>query len=203
MTRLQSIDVIIRKEYYISIMIIVEVENIMGLEANFKKYKSEIELIESQNRVECDLYSIIADLIRSSKQSENISLRDVSSRRRTDFSNRFIGDSGFPDFVIRTREMNNDAKVLGAIEVKYITENLDLEKHLEQLSGHIYSYKQVIYTNGLVWRFYKLDRYKKDGEPVWKIILAEEMKGRIEWKCDNEWNKLLKELDDIDWISQK
>lgn len=99
--------------------------------------------------------------------------------------------------------MSNDAKVLGAIEVKYVTEDLDLEKHLEQLSGHINSYKQVIYTNGLVWRFYKLDKYKKDEQPVWEFRLAEERKGRIEWGGGDEWNKLLKKLDDIDWIGQK
>lgn len=175
----------------------------MTLEINFKKYIEEIKLIDAQNRVECDLYSIIAYIIRASKQGVNISLRDVSTRRGTEFSKKFIGDSGFPDFVIRAREMSNDAKVLGAIEVKYVTEDLDLEKHLEQLSGHINSYKQVIYTNGLVWRFYKLDKYKKDEQPVWEFRLAEERKGRIEWGGGDEWNKLLKKLDDIDWIGQK
>lgn len=175
----------------------------MVLEINFRKYIEEIELIDAQNRVECDLYSIIAYIIRASKHGMNISLRDVSTRRGTEFSKRFIGDSGFPDFIIRTREMSNDAKVLGAIEIKYVTENLDLEKYLEQLSGHIKSYKQVIYTNGLVWRFYKLDKYKKDEQPVWEFRLAEEKKGRIDWGSDNEWNKLLKKLDEIDWIGEK
>jgi hypothetical protein len=171
----------------------------MTLKINFEIYKEEIELIEAQNRVECDLYSIIADIIRASKQGVNISLRDVSTRRRTKFSEFFTGESGFPDFVIRTREISSNAKVLGAIEVKYVTENLDFERHLEQLDGHINSYKQVIYTNGLVWRLYKLDKYKKNGRPVWEFKLAEDKEGRIDWGSDDEWNKLLKELDDIDW----
>ncbi len=167
-----------------------------------KEYKEEIELIDAQNRVECDLYSIITQIIRDSKQGVNISLRDVSTRRRTKFSKVFTGDSGFPDFVIRTREISNDAEVLGAIEVKYVTENLDLKKHLEQLSGHINFYKQVIYTNGLVWRFYKLDKYKEDGKPVWEFKLAKCEKGKIDWVSDDEWEKLLEKLDNIDWLGQ-
>ena len=86
--------------------------------------------------------------IRMAKLSNCISLRDVSGRRETDFSKSFIGGSGFPDFVIRTREKNNTAKVLGAIEIKYISENFDNQNHLNQLSGHISAYKKVIYTNG-------------------------------------------------------
>lgn len=76
----------------------------MMIENYFDTYKEEIELIDAQNRVELDLYSIIAYIIRTAKSSKRISLRDVSGRRETDFSKAFIGLSGFPDFVIRTRE---------------------------------------------------------------------------------------------------
>lgn len=174
----------------------------MKLEINYATYKEEIELIDAQNRVECDLYSIIAYMIRASKQGVNISLRDVSTRRGTEFSEIFMGEAGFPDFVIRTRKRSNDAKVLGAIEVKYITEDLDLEKHLKQLRGHINSYNQVIYTNGLVWRFYKLDKYKRDGQPIWECKLAKANEGTIYWESEVEWGNLLKELDVIDWIGE-
>lgn len=37
---------------------------------DFIVYKDEIELIQAQNRVECDLYSVIANIIRASRQGE-------------------------------------------------------------------------------------------------------------------------------------
>lgn len=166
------------------------------LEDYFETYQDEIELIQAQNRVECDLYSIIAYIIRDGKQGEDISLRDVSVRRETDFSRPFKGESGFPDFVIRTRDKNNNAKVLGAIEVKYVTEDLDLEKNLEQLNGHIISYKRVIYTNGLKWRFY----YEGNFKNKWEIVLGEISGNTIIWKDNCQWKSLLHELDNIEWV---
>ena len=56
------------------------------VENYFDTYKEELELVDTQNRVELDLYSIIANLIRSAKSAKHISLRDVSGRRETDFS---------------------------------------------------------------------------------------------------------------------
>lgn len=59
----------------------------MSIFRNFNDYKEEIELMHVQNSaVECELYSIIAILIRESEQGRNISLRDVSVRRTTEDS---------------------------------------------------------------------------------------------------------------------
>ena len=102
----------------------------MMVENYFDTYKEELELVDTQNRVELDLYSIIANLIRSAKSAKHISLRDVSGRRETDFSRKYMGDSGFPDFVVRSREKSNTAKIFGAIEIKYISENLDKQDQL-------------------------------------------------------------------------
>ena len=168
----------------------------MMIENYFDTYKEEIELIDAQNRVELDLYSIIAYIIRMAKSSKRISLRDVSGRRETDFSKAFIGLSGFPDFVIRTREKNNTAKVLGAIEIKYISENLDNQNHLNQLSGHINTYKKVIYTNGLEWRFYN-NSLSPEEQPV---ILGEYNCGNFKWNGKAEWDKLLKSLNELCWF---
>lgn len=56
----------------------------MSLANNFEEYKKEIDLIINQNSVEVELYSIIANMIR--EVHNNISLRDVSTRRTTDLS---------------------------------------------------------------------------------------------------------------------
>ena len=103
----------------------------MAFEFTFTNYKQELQLINIQNRVECDLYSIIAYIVRQAQNNE-ISLRDVSSRRTTTFSKFFKGKSGFPDFVIRTRDKNYNAACLGAIEVKYLDVNLDEKNNRKQ-----------------------------------------------------------------------
>lgn len=165
----------------------------MSLANNFDEYQDEIELVQAQNRVECDLYSIIAQIIRESVQGENISLRDVSVRRGTKFSRHFRGCYGFPDFVIRTREKSNNAQNLGAVEAKYVTE--DLEKYLKQLEGHIEFYKRVIYTNGLEWRFYNKNNYEKN----WKITLGQMTNNIFEWESVKQWEELLTKLNNIVW----
>lgn len=168
----------------------------MSLANDFNMYKDEIELIRAQNLVECDLYSIIACIIRERKQGNEISLRDVSVRRQTDFSKPFRGKSGFPDFVIRTRDKSNDADILGAVEVKYVDE--DLENHLEQLIDHLNFYKRVIYTNGLKWRYYVKDEFQENNV-LWETELGEIHNGKIFWNNDDKWAELLKKLDSIKW----
>ncbi len=152
-----------------------------------------MELIDTQNRIECDLCSIIAYIIREGEQGDKISLRDISVRRKSDFSRGFIGEKGPADFVIREREKSNEAKVLGAIEVKYINE--DLGKYLDQLNSHIDKYKKVIYTNGLIWRF-----YEEKGKFAWEVKLGTMKNGAIIWSNNNkEWKILIKKLDNINW----
>lgn len=166
----------------------------MSLANDFNMYTDEIELIQTQNRVECDLYSIIACIIRERKQSNKISLRDVSARRKSPFSTLFIGNSGFPDFVIRERVKSNNVATLGAIEAKYVDQ--DLDKYLEQVKGHLISYKRVIYTNGLKWRYYEcsLDNI------LWEVELGKISDGKINWYNDDNWKGLLEKLDNIKWI---
>ena len=173
----------------------------MSLANDFSMYKEEIELIRAQNRVECDLYSLIACIIRERKNGSEISLRDVSARRTTDFSKTFKGNSGFPDFVIRTRDKSEDAGILGAIEAKYMDEDLELEKHLEQLRGHRESYKKVIYTNGLKWQFYVPEELKENNNDPWEweADLGEIKNGEIIWNQDDKWEELLGNIGNIKW----
>lgn len=170
----------------------------MTLAKNFKSYKNEIELIKAQNPVECELYSIIASIMRERKNSNNISVRDVSVRRTTDFSESFKSESGFPDFVILTKKFRmdkpNNEDILGAIEAKSI-----LDKTLEdseQLKGHLKKFKKVIYTNGLEWKFYEYGRLDE------VIILGKWSKDEIYWESNDEWNHLLDKLDKIVWIEE-
>ncbi len=166
------------------------------LEHYFDTYKEELELIDAQNRVELDLYSLVAYVVRSAESGRSISLRDVSSRRTSSFSRAFKENSGFPDFVVRERKKSSDAQNLGTIEVKCISENLDDEDKIEQLQGHIESYKKVLYTNGLEWRFY--DHSFRQKWP--SVILGKYGSSGFSWEQETAWKNLLQRLNDISWI---
>lgn len=162
---------------------------------NFNYYKEELELNRFQNRIEADQYRLIANLIVQSKNGKKISLRDVSTRRKSAFADFFKGESGFPDFVIREREYSNNAALLGAVEVKYMDIDLDDKvRNLNQLEGHINSYGKVIYSNGLEWRF-----YENSLTPVWSVVLGHKNKGNIEWGTVADFEKLISNLDSIEW----
>lgn len=165
---------------------------------NFKEYQDEIEISRAQNGVECDLYYIVSHLLRSSIQGQHISIRDITERRETDFSRRFKGKSGFADFVIRTRIKSNRALILGAIEVKNTTVDLDKKKNANQLIGHIESYKKVIYTNGLIWRFYNKNKPSEN----WEIELGVIRNKKVIWNSKETWQNLTMKLDNIEWKEQ-
>ena len=104
----------------------------MSLANSFDEFKREIELIIKQNPLECELYSIIASIIRERDNSKNISLRDVSNIKST-YNNQNqqdrmyrINDNKFraSDFLIIDPDYCYSAsskdKILGSIEVKSI-----------------------------------------------------------------------------------
>lgn len=167
----------------------------MSVSRFFSTYKDEIELALIQNAiVECELYSIVANIIRDCEQGSLISLRDVTVRRTTEKSERLKGDGGFPDFVVLERKKTKYARKLGCIEVKRPFVPFDEG----QLKKHIQSYYRVLITNGLLWRLYK----PKSEEIDWEISLGSVdcKRKQIEWTDDmSSWYRLLQELDSIEW----
>lgn len=169
----------------------VEVD-IMSIARNFDDFKEEIELAFIQNAcVEIELYSLIASVIRESKNKQKLSVRDVSSRKRSEISAKYYGLSGFPDFVLLERKKVQDALIYGCIEAKMPT--IALNDKDEQLRGHIESFRKVIYTNGLNWKFFNRN------EKCFDIELGSIIEGKIEWNKKSNWEKLLNEIDNITW----
>lgn len=78
-------------------------------------------------------------------------------------SKNLEGEAGFPDFVVLERKKSRDAAKYGCIEAKRPYDNMEIT---EQIEGHLNSYGKVIYTNGLVWKFYK---EKKENEKVYTV----------------------------------
>lgn len=164
----------------------------MNLGRIYSDYKDEIELAWIQNSaVECELYSIIASVIRESESGRIISLRDVSARRTTENSKELKSDAGFPDFVVLKRTKEKKALKFGCIEIKRPAVELDMT---EQIEKHIDKFGKVIYTNGLLWEFYDHEK-----NSVWKCKLGEICNGSIKWQPINEWFSLLEKIDNISW----
>lgn len=111
-------------------------------------------------------------------------------------SKNLEGEAGFPDFVVLERKKSRDAAKYGCIEAKRPYDNMEIT---EQIEGHLSSYGKVIYTNGLVWKFYK---EKKENEKVYTLgSIKSKNKQAIIWEPVDNWYKLISFLEDWDWKS--
>lgn len=166
----------------------------MSLFRDFEYFKEEIELAFAQNScVEIELYSIIASIIRESQNTCSLSVRDVSNRRKTNVSERYCSDAGFPDFVVLAREKDIDAPQYGCIEAKMPT--IPLNKNDKQLKAHIQKFGKVIYTNGIRWMFFEASNEKV----IFDISLGKIQEEEIVWNSPQCWNNLLEAIDNIKW----
>lgn len=200
----------------------------MSIANNYYDFKREIELIVKQNPLECELYSIVATIMRERDSSKNISLRDVSGiteqskvlnpkDRKYKTEEGHYGSSDFlvinPDYLYSQGKTN---LILGCIEVKAIYLELDkgIKQKTSQFNGELETFRKLIYTNGIEWRLYEYDSDLKNHKLIWDIILGKYVHDitlkqssdleisdtdYIEWNEVSEWHKLLNEIDKIRW----
>lgn len=192
----------------------------MAISINFDEYKREIELTIKQNPLECELYSLIAVVLRSCKNSNKYSFRDVSFLRYkgeevekrlkiTDRQYKFFENNtekyGSPDFVVLSPQYSfsdNDERkklIFGCIEVKAIFEKLE---RTFQLDRELESFGKVLYANGLEWY------YHEKGKEAKKWIIGNynnknpnyiSANDYIEWEDESKWEELIKGLEEISW----
>ena len=111
-------------------------------------------------------------------------------------SKNLEGEAGFPDFVVLEREKGRDAAKYGCIEAKRPYDNMEIT---EQIEGHLNSYGKVIYTNGLIWKFYKVKE-----KPVKEFCLGcidPHNQDSVIWEPVDNWYELMSFLEDWDWKS--
>lgn len=167
----------------------------------FEWYKEEIELSIEQNNVECDISSVVGQVLRSCMIG--VSIRDVTTRRTTTKSKRFKGKAGFPDYIVFERTKSKQAPILGAVEVKR-SDDFDTYLHPDQLMGHIESYGQVIYTDGNRWQYYeKISDNPLEFELKWSYYLwghetVISFEGLLDKLASINWGKF--ESDDLKGI---
>ncbi len=111
-------------------------------------------------------------------------------------SKNLEGEAGFPDFVVLERKKSRDAAKYGCIEAKRPYDNMEIT---EQIEGHLNSYGKVIYTNGLIWKFYKVKE-----KPVKEFCLGcidPHNQDSVIWELVDNWYELMSFLEDWDWKS--
>lgn len=195
----------------------------MSLANSFDDFKGEIDLIIKQNPLECELYSIVATIIRERDNAKNFSLRDVSNIK-SNYNNQNQKDRmysfgedkyGSLDFLVMGKEYRyserNISSILGSVEIKALYCDLDEEitKKIQFVEA-LKAFGKLLYTNGLEWRFYKYDPVKHQEELVWSEILGTyhfsgqkdkiSDSDKVDWANIDKWYSLLKKLDKINWI---
>lgn len=111
-------------------------------------------------------------------------------------SKNLEGEAGFPDFVVLERKKSRDAAKYGCIEAKRPYDNMEIT---DQIRGHLNSYGKVIYTNGLIWKFYKVKE-----KPVKEFCLGcidPDNQDSVIWEPVDNWYKLMSFLEDWNWKS--
>lgn len=123
-------------------------------------------------------------------------LHSIPQISRQQIIKEFRREAGFPDFVVLERKKSRDAAKYGCIEAKRPYDNMEIT---EQIEGHLNSYGKVIYTNGLIWKFYKVKE-----KPVKEFCLGcidPDNQDSVIWEPVNNWYELMSFLEDWDWKS--
>lgn len=111
--------------------------------------------------VEILVYNFLDEIIDSTE----LTLVDIN-RLWKDRDDRLTTEAGISDIAVLSEDFeyrSDKGKVYGFIEVKATNRSLS---ETEQVEGHKKAVAHYIYTNGLVWKYYK------DGDAKWEIVLA-------------------------------
>lgn len=148
-----------------------------------EEYIREIELIETQNNTEYEIYPLAVEIIQPTTKA--LSKRYIFARQRSRKGNIYFGLSSFPDVAIIDKQLENIPKDIiqvedwlklkGCLEIKALGNRLlsgneiqaclskeVLSRDEGQLIGEILWYKNVLYTNGIEWRYLHVKEYTEE-----------------------------------------
>lgn len=131
---------------------------------NICDYKREMDKIIKQAPLEVGVQTLVYNLLNDIIINKNLSLLTISTATQTD---TFKGLGGVPDLVVASKNYDyhndkvkkgNNKGLYGCVEVKATYNGLDSKlEYFKQIFGDILTYKKVLYTNGIVWRYYELN----------------------------------------------
>ncbi|UTH15050.1 hypothetical protein [Macrococcus epidermidis] len=162
---------------------------------HFMKYERNLNNGITKCPVESSMYMLVQNFLDELFEHLKISvISAVGLHKNTDF--RLETLAGISDIYIVSSDFKyklNQGECLGCIEIKSPTEEL---KHTEQIIFQSKSLSNVIYTNGIIWEYYK------DSNLEWKINLSvgTHLNSIKNIKIDHEkYYELIIKLLDIKW----
>lgn len=168
---------------------------------DYKYYERKINDVILKCPIEAGVEILVYNVLDSILDTEKLSLVDIN-RLWKNRDERLTTDSGVSDMAILSddfRYRTDIGEVYGFIEVKATSKSLSETIQVEGQKREVHHY---LYTNGLVWKYYK------DGKIVWEKSLGF-LKG-VECKKiadfqhisidENIFNELIDNLTRINWI---
>ena len=165
---------------------------------DYKYYERKINDIIMKCPIEAGVEILVYNVLDNIVEPKGLSLVDIN-RLWKDRDPRLTTDAGVPDIAILSSDFQyktDIGQVLGFIEVKATNKSLS---ETEQIEGQKSGTKHYIYTNGLVWKYYKNNKFE------WEIPL-DELKRNLIIKAqtisvsENTFKDLLARLNNIIWI---
>ena len=164
---------------------------------DYKYYERKINNVIMKCPIEAGVEILVFNVLDGIIESKGLTLVDIN-RLWKNRDERLTTDTGVSDIAVVSNdfEFNTDiGQVFGFIEVK-ATNILLFET--EQVKGHKSSISHYIYTNGLVWKYYR------NQELIWEAVLdVSEQKSIVNAKeisIDKKiFRELLDRLERIDW----
>ncbi|WOO90537.1 hypothetical protein R2F61_07340 [Mollicutes bacterium LVI A0078] len=157
----------------------------------YTEYKKSIERILKNSCLETSMYHLIQKTIEDNTKYYSLDISQTQTRNR--FHKVYNTPAGISDIAVFSKY----DKLLFYIEVKWFVRNQTEPSIYKQLLGQSDKHKKIMFTDGLNWKFYKLE----NGELIvdWEVNLGNypEEKGKIIWNNYDEWKKLTKLLKNI------
>ena len=133
---------------------------------DYKYYERKLNDIIMKCPIEAGVEILVYNVLDNIVEPKGLSLVDIN-RLWKDRDPRLTTDAGVPDIAILSSDFQyktDIGQVLGFIEVKATNKSLS---ETEQIEGQKSGTKHYIYTNGLVWKYYKNNKFE------WEIPLDE------------------------------
>lgn len=165
---------------------------------DYKYYERKLNDIIMKCPIEAGVEILIYNVLDNIVESKGLSLVDINRLHKKQ-DPRLTTDAGVADIAILSSDFQyktDIGHVLGFIEVKATSKSLS---ETEQIEGQKSATKHYIYTNGLVWKYYKNHKFE------WEVFLDESKRTLIYNAIkisvsENEFTDLLTKLNNIIWI---
>lgn len=164
---------------------------------DYKHYEQKINDVINKCPIEAGIEILVYNVLDNIIESKDLSLVDIN-RIWKNKDKRLTTDGGVPDIAVLSRDFmfgTDTGFAYGFIEVKATNRCLS---ETEQIEGHKSSEKNYVYTNGLVWRYYRNKELK------WELSLEKSGCKSIVYAqtisiAEEKFKELLDKLSEINW----